>query len=117
MCARIVVVELRADVEIVVVVEQIDFGALVGRRVLDRRGLMQIVDQRRGGPNGFVELAVDDGPHLGADHPHRLLTGILERRCACASTAPDASKPSSGHPRRPKSNMTPLHGRETKREQ
>ena len=43
---RVRVVEPRRDVERVVVEENQDLGALVGHRVLDRRDLVQIVDDR-----------------------------------------------------------------------
>ena len=77
---RIVVVELGADVEIVVVVEQINFRLFVRLRVFDRRRLMQIVDERGRGPHRLVEFAVDDGTHARAHHAHRFLARIARRR-------------------------------------
>ena len=69
------VVEPRADVQRLVVVEQIDLGALVGDRVLDRARLVQVVDERGRRPRGVVELAVDDG-----------------RASSCAPCAPNAGR-------------------------
>ena len=63
----------RGDVQRVVVVEQVDLGALRRLGVLDGIDLMKIVDARRIRPRGVVEHAVDRRPRGRARDLHGLL--------------------------------------------
>jgi hypothetical protein len=65
---RLAVVHARADVEGVVVVEDVDLGRLGRRGTVAGSYLMEVGDDVGGLPNRFVELAVDDGRRRGADH-------------------------------------------------
>ena len=94
---RIGVVEPRADVQRVVVVEEQYFRALLGLRIFDRRGLMQIVDECSRRPDRVVEPAVDHGRSRGANHPHGLVSRIARRLGLlrpCRSTAAKHQRPS-----------------------
>ena len=69
----VVVVEPRRDIERIVVVENEHLGALVGLGVLDRRHLVQIVDDGRRRPDRVAQVAVDDGRRRRAHDAHGLL--------------------------------------------
>jgi hypothetical protein len=80
-------IHARADVQGIVVVEQIDLGALRRRRVLDGVHLMQIVDARGIRPRRIVERAVDRGTRGGARDLDRLLPRVARRELLPGSNA------------------------------
>ncbi len=92
---RLAVVHARADVERVVVVEEIDLGRLGRRGAVAGSYLMEVGDDVGRLPNRFVELAVDDGRRRGADHADGL-AGVGGGGCGALRARIGAEQRESG---------------------
>ena len=73
---RLRVVQAHSHVQGIVVVENVDLGALGRLRVLDGQRLMQIVNVCGAFPDRVAEVAIDDGRGVRAHDAHAFLTGI-----------------------------------------
>ena len=76
--------EAPADIQRIVVVEKVDFGAFGRLVALDRLRLLEIVDHRREGPHRIVQHSVDDWRRGGTYHadllqPDRIVRRLLRR--------------------------------------